>query len=248
MEDNELIEESLLKENESDKTDKASEKHKERRERRKVIKWYFIGLVFIILMLFQIGKAVYKHINEYYKPIYYIIDTLDMSSRTDFSVNIYKEEKSVNYVFQEIPNWYGSTITGVFTDYLSENPDNILNQDYKISFTFRDYEYGYRYHYTLCSICNYYRGELHKDFDTIICYWLSNLDKVVGDKTADFKYASFYGEDIYDHKNYYENCFLHFDRLIEADIDVHPDDFDKIYNKIKEINPELILHNTYEKR
>ena len=41
---------------------------------------------------------------------------------------------------------------------------------------------------------------------------------------------------------------MYFNFLIEADIDVHPEEFDNIYNNIKEINPELILHNTYEKK
>lgn len=251
MEENEVIVESLSQETESAKTDETYKKYKERRARRRVIKCYFWGLVFIILMLLQIGKTVYRHTSEYYKPIYYIIDTLKMSSKTDFSVKIDKKERTVEYVFEEPITWYGTTITGVFTDYLSENPDNILNQDYKISFTFSDHDHRDYYH--VGSICNFYHDEIHKDFDTIIHKSFSGFYNVIGFKSESIKYAYYYnGYDPnygdFDYDNYVLNSLLNFENLVEADIDNHPDEFERIYNIVKEKKPELILHNTYEKR
>ena len=229
----------------------TSKKRQEKSNRREIIASYIIGLVLIFLMLLQIGKTVYRHTSEYYKPIYYIIDTLKMSSKTDFSVKIDKKEKTVEYVFEEPITWYGTTITGVFTDYLSENPDNILNQDYKISFTFSDHDH--RDYYYVGSICNFYHDEIHKDFDTIIHKSFSGFYNVIGFKSENIKYAYYYnGYDPnygdFDYDNYVLNSLLSYDNLIEANIDIHPDEFEEIYNIIKEKKPELILHNTYEKK
>jgi len=220
-------------------------KRQERKEKCTKFFWYFIAVIYIILMLFQIGKSIYKHQSDYYKPMFYILDELNLSKNYNYNVYINKSAKTIKYSFiderQRITS--PSTVLDLFKSYLADNPDNILNDDYKISFSFIGIEHV-RYKYVKYIISNFYRGVLHDDFDTLTFY---NIDDVCRDlnmgnysNISGYKYLSIY----YAYDGYtYEQLLSKFEGVIEADIDLLYGEYCKIYNVIKESNPDIILHN-----
>ena len=133
---------------------------------KKYTKWVVIACIYAVLLLIQAGRIFFKINNDCYKAFNYALKICKVSiSEHDFTVKQDTSNRTVYYdvyVDKELPY---NMVKDAFKEYLKNNPDSYLNDNYKISLTFNREKHRDDY-YVVYGIRNFDSdGNLHDDLD-----------------------------------------------------------------------------------
>lgn len=121
----------------------------------KYTKWVVIACIYAVLLLIRAGMIFYKINNDFYKAFNYALKNSKVSiSEHDFTIKQDKKNRMVNYsvnVDKELPY---NTIKDAFGEYLKNNPDSCLNDNYKITIAFNREKHRDDF-VTVCEIRNF---------------------------------------------------------------------------------------------
>ena len=121
----------------------------------KYTKWVVIACIYAVLLLIQAGMIFYKINNDFYKAFKYALKNSNVSiSEHDFTVKQDTKNRKVVYfvnVDKELPYY---TIKDAFREYLKNNPDSCLNDNYEITIAFNREKHRDDF-VTVCEIRNY---------------------------------------------------------------------------------------------